>query len=289
MASKIYDIIDNFDIFKNRVDTLFAADPSIYSRIYLSFGSKYNTPNLYFSYPQSIQTKPYAANSEYQMIPQFLRARQVDQPDDSRALVIIIDIFNNPTNLQTNLEIINKAVMDENAALMDVIIMDHICNKNFVENVMIFMAEQCIRINISPHKCAFCNYIRFSHPNEGELLLEDMVPKTIQSVLNKREFAKYSACFYQWYGPGVFTYNLIYNYKKFDTFRMMYHIQIMKFMEKSFTNMHLTNHNIFTLSMIDERFDVRTENAINAFYENSYDFRSNSYDGKFVPIKHYTL
>jgi hypothetical protein len=68
---------------------------------------------------------------------------------------------------------------------------------------------------IPPSKFALCNFVRFSHPNHIENLLESKLPDAIDHIL-RNHAVEYVSCFYQWYGYLKPMYHFAYSYSKYQ-------------------------------------------------------------------------
>lgn len=229
--------------------------PSKYNSVYTSFGSKLNSKEQFFNYPQEIRCKPYRSNAEYQLIPQFMREfiqppefGSFEKPQEKRNLIIVIDQFNEEA-LAINHRLLRR-ILSQASVPMDVVIFNHAVTPKTTKKLVKGLAKQFTEQSIPSDKCMFCNYIRFSHPNALEYELEECVPKVIQKVLDRPQFLHYSRCFYQWYGATVYAYNLVYNYKKYDTCWMMYSGHLMRLFQSAITGQpdHISEHNIHTIT-----------------------------------------
>ena len=189
---------------KKQIDGMWNARGN-YQFVYVSIGSQLNEVGVHFNNIGPGNNKRYETNSPNQMIPQFLRHRT-----DQSSLVIIIDTFNEQ-QLRINKRIINKLI-DRN---IDVLIINHYCTNTFLEEFIGMIVNKLIHHNIHERHFMICNFVKFlNNPNAMEERAELMIPKTIQSTLDRLEYNRYANCLYEWFGYRFYLYNFIYNYKK---------------------------------------------------------------------------
>jgi hypothetical protein len=223
---------------KHRIQLLL--DTQTYDMVYVSFGGKYNESHLSFNYPEKISNLKYVTNASYQMIPQFLRDRDVEY----KILSVTIDHFDNTDILQKNKQIIYNVISrDENQ--IDAIIFDHLCAYEDIANIVDFMTSQMVARDMNEKRYMICNYIKYHHPNLLEHEFEENVPKTIQRVLNNPTFHRYSTCFYNWFGNSVYTYNIIYNYKKYVLYS--YYGNVFPILDRNLNGLHLSCMNMASI------------------------------------------
>jgi len=233
-----------------------------YDRVYVSIGGKFNQREQYFNYPEEAKNKVYPSNAGFQMVPAFLR-----NSESSNVLVILVDMFCNgdpcrqvlSSVLQTNPHI-DVALVNTDVSLGKTL-------KYLVRDIMDYIAER----EIPSNKFMICNFIRFSHPNELEQVLEESVPKKIQRYVGR--YAGYEDCFYQWYGCSIYTYNLIYQYRRYDVLRLMCYSLLMRLFEKVFRTFSINSSCIHLAQMgVD---DMSTQKALVGFLRYSIDFTEN--------------
>jgi hypothetical protein len=81
---------------------------------------------------------------------------------------------------------------------------------SFMEDLLEFVRHT----NVSNNNFMICNYIKFLNaPNEIERRSATSIPDAIQRVLNLETNARYSGCFYDWFGYNPAKYNYICCYK----------------------------------------------------------------------------
>ena len=234
-----------------------------YTDIYVSFGGKQNESFLYFNYPETVRSKKQETNSLYQMIPQFIRS---NSRDEQKYLVIVVDRF---IKDDSNIRLIKNVISVPGIANMDVILYNYECKLKTLPSVVQEICKKAEMDQIDPSKLMICNYICFQTPNEFECSMEQKIPESIQSALNRTAFEDQ---FYQWYGYSIFTYNLIYPYKKYNFMRMMNSSYLISAFIKSFHDMSVSTKNIYLIVIyLDSLADVRFKKIVAQFMENSYD------------------
>lgn len=223
-------------------------ESNTYQNVYVSLGGKFNESLVHYN---DIKMK---ANSEYQMVPGYLRN------DAEKSLVIIIDIFRDPLNLEVNIKLLGSLIKD--LPNIDVILLNNEITpkslKNLIRTILTFVKSQ----NIHPAKYLFCNYIRFISPNQMEDILEMKLPIKIQRVHD--EFPDYSGGFYQWYGQRIQTYNLIYNFKKYYFGWLSQQSRLSLLFQKYYKKTQINMGNTCLLMM-------QAEKVVDAFLHNSFD------------------
>lgn len=227
-----------------------------YDAVYVSIGSKLNDPNVHFNNHINMQNKNIRTNASAQMIPNFIRSADKDKI----ILVIIIDDFQNSQKLHQNHCLLSN-IVDEK---MDVLIVNNYCTQTFLENFINGIANMWKNHNIDEKNVMICNFVKFSNnPNTMEEQAEKMIPKTIQSVLDRPEFKRYSNCFYEWFGYKYYLYNFIYNYKKcrmsFNAYEAIHSLE--KYIERQYTNTHSGDEviqNINTIGIWANIYDITT-------------------------------
>ncbi len=205
----------------------------LYDFMYISFGSKHNDPQQHFHWPskQILET-----NAIYQMFPQFLRVSNCDSPAKQRTLNIVIDRFSQETMVQ------NQRILEAQYAdvPMDILLLDYTITKTNLPPIIDTLLSFAHHHSISSAKCMFCNYIRFSHPNQQELELEEVVQISIQNRMDYLFDGKYADCFYQWYGPQIYLYHCIYPYKRYNTINLFYSSIIIHILHHDFDSIPFT-------------------------------------------------
>jgi hypothetical protein len=227
---------------------LLKIESNAYQNVYVSLGGKFNESLVHYN---DIKMK---SNAEYQMVPGFLRNNA------EKSLVIIIDIFRDPLNLEVNIKLLGSLIKD--LPNIDVILLNAEITpksiKNLIRTILTFAKSQ----NIHPVKYLFCNYIRFISPNQMEDILEMKLPSKIQRVHD--EFPEYSVGFYQWYGQRIQTYNLIYNFKKYHFGWLSQQSRLSLLFQKYYKKTQINMGNTCLLMM-------QAEKVVDAFLHNSFD------------------
>jgi len=240
---------------------------TVYTNIYVSIGGKHNEPFLHFNYPETVRSKKHETNSLYQMIPQFVRS---DYNEKTKCLVIVVDRF---IKDDPNIRLIKNIIGIPGIANMDVVLYNHECKLKTLPSTIQEICKKAEKDLIEPSKLMICNYICFQTPNEFEFSMEQKIPELIQSTLNGTVFENQ---FYQWYGYSIFTYNLIYPYKKYNFLRMMNSTYLISAFVKTFQNISIYSKNARILTDYSASLvDVRQKNIIDQFFENAHDITSN--------------
>jgi hypothetical protein len=246
-----------------------------YNSIYVSIGGKQNETYHTFQYPTQLKDTPLRTNAPYQMIPSFIANRRPDSGVEDRILVLIIDTFRTPEDWSTNCRIIQQQMVqrshlkDTTSGICHAILWNMEMNtRTLVPTIQVILKMACIH-HIHPNHTMICNYIRFSHPNDHEAVIEDYVPEKIQSLVDETPYTKR---FYQWYGPAYYTYNMVYCYSDFHIWRSMYQSQLHHMFEKHCGKYPL-NH--ITMQSIRNNYeeDSRTSAIINKFASCTIDIK----------------
>jgi hypothetical protein len=128
-------------------------------------------------------------------------------------LAIVMDSFSDKKNKQENVSLIERIQMDASSDI-DVVLFD----RHFsIENIEIWISKTVSLLRaaaISPSNFALCNFLRFSHPNHVEYLMESKLPDAIERTLYVHG-VEYVPCFYQWYGYLKPMYNFVFVYHKY--------------------------------------------------------------------------
>jgi hypothetical protein len=210
--------------------------------VYVSFGSKLNERRLEDEYLDPDYTYMNRVNAGYQMVPFFLcsnsnpREKLLCDGRSCKVLNIVIDIFNDETDIETSKRYIiesltNKSELDapldtsnitqffinildvRNGILMDVMKQP---GKNpytadehhlFLGMIADVLCKKMKENEIADKNFMVCNYIKFKHPNPPEERLRVKVSETLSNIMNRN---KYENSYYEWsgYGRMVF-YNCI--------------------------------------------------------------------------------
>ena len=239
----------------------------VYTNIYVSIGGKQNEPFHHFNYPETVRSKKHETNSLYQMIPQFIRS---DYQTETKYLVIVIDRF---IKDDPNIRLIKNIISIPGLANMDIVLYNYECKLKTFPSVIQQICKRAEIDRIEPSNLMICNYICFQTPNEFEFSMEQKLPELIQSTLNGTIFEDQ---FYQWYGYSIFTYNLIYPYKKYNFSRMMNSSYLLSAFIKTFQEVSISTKNARLLTTFSASLvDVRLKKAIEQFLENARDITGN--------------
>jgi len=281
-----------------------------YNSIYISFGSKFNEAVQFFHYPSTIQNKRYLSNAEFQMVPQFLREPNIlsisgggggggggggsSKHKSRRSLVVVLDDFsggNNETlnhldvpvesaSITKNRRILND-IIQSTLLPMDIIMFNYkITTQKSLKQCIECFVKRALLYEIPPSRLMFCNYVRFAHPNAMEMNFEEMIPSTIQKTLDRSQNERYSRCFYQWYGPSVYTYNLIYNYKSYDLHRMLNQTRLVHVFQSILDDTHLSHVNMTLVRMALTHNKLINPKIWGTFCEYNFDICAPRTDGE---------
>ena len=186
-----------------------------YDHIYVSIGGKFNEPTL------SLQkVRHYPTNAQYQLIPEFLR-----NSTDQQHLILVLDEFTNQESIDINCRILkNNRTSSMDIAIFNthISINGPVSGSLSIDSIIESILDLAKKMDISPKNTMFCNYIVFCNPNQIEYKLEESLPVTIQQIFDRPPNKEYAECFYQWYGATFYFYNLVYQYKKYCTMRLIF-------------------------------------------------------------------
>ena len=202
--SQIYGIINkNIDEIHSEIGRIIYESES-FNMIYVSIGGKLNEYTVRF---RENTQKEYPTNAIEQMYPTFLQNRN----QKNKILIIAIDNFRDRFIFENNKQIIGKKIANNVTFIM--------INYQFDKTSLISFTKFITRIaknnEINKNMFIICNFVKhLNEPNIRELRDEEMIPKTIQLVLN--ESSEYSDCFYEWFGYRFYLYNFIYRYKPYE-------------------------------------------------------------------------
>jgi hypothetical protein len=231
-----------------------------YNRVYVSIGGKFNQREQHFNYPEEAKNKVYSSNAGFQMVPAFLRNSEA-----SRILVILVDMFfdmGDPCRQVLSSVLQNNTHIDVALVNADVSLGKTL--KCLIRDIMDYVFER----EIPPPRFMICNFIRFSYPNVLEQALEESVPRKIQRYLGR--YSGYEDCFYQWYGYSIYTYNLVYQYRRYDLMRCMHGSQLIRLFEKVFRTLSIHCNTVQLLQIgVDGE---RQQKMVSGFLQCSVDF-----------------
>jgi hypothetical protein len=178
-----------------------------FTSLYVSIGSKFNDPDVYFS---ETHGKKHVTNARYQMYPRFLRGR----PEEEKIGVIVVDDFRNKPLFKQNRQLLQQ-VAEENATI---VLVDHCFTRATWSSFIAFITDTALTMAIPKQQFMICNFVRHANrPNAIEFRAEEMIPVVIQEVLDLPAYSMYRSCFYQWFGYRMYTYNFVYNYRRFQS------------------------------------------------------------------------
>ena len=191
--------MDIFIIANNIKNSL----PTPLNKVYVSIGGKYNAQ--YVQLNRKTQTE---TNSVFQMLPGFIQYKETY--DDDPCIVIVIDDFQNKTNIAENIGVLNT----HQTQGAHIILCKQYCTETFITSFMESLLEFLKQSNIYKENFMICNYVKFlNEPNDFEKMSATVIPETIQHILNLEPNILYSECFYDWFGYNIHLYNYIYCYK----------------------------------------------------------------------------
>jgi len=218
-----------------------------YDRVYVSIGGKINQSEQRFHYPDAVKDNVYSSNAGYQMVPAFLRN------SEEATLSIVVD-----RDFSTCQTIFTRQNLD--ILLVDADVSLGI--KHLIQDIMAYITGR----KIPPSHFMICNFIRFSCPNVLEQALEESVPKKIQRYLGR--YSGYEDCFYQWYGYSIYTYNLVYQYRRYDLIRCLHGCQLIRLFESAFRTLSIHSSNVQLLQGDGES----QQKMVSGFLQCSVDF-----------------
>lgn len=222
-----------------------------YEQIYISIGGKINEETVAFD------KRMVRSNALFQMIPNFIRVSK------KKVLVIIVDDFHRSENYSANVREVEKIIAS--SQYIDVIFLDNRFTLSTIKSIIISIIEFAIKLQIQPQNYMCCNYVRFSHPNEKELIMEQL-PKILHEIHTETPF---SEGFYQWHGYQFYLYNTVYCYKRFHfTFIHHYH-SIFDMIRLTMKDMQLSFSNASMLKMME--FNGKLDKILDVFLKDNYD------------------
>jgi hypothetical protein len=182
-----------------------------FEKVYVSFGSKFNSSSIQFHYPETITCNRYCTNAVYQMVPSFMRFSENEM---KRNLAIVIDNFHEPNSMKETMDYLLTTIQT-NEHITIIIInkqLSSISITNCLSVITQFITQQKIKLK----NTMFANYICFQHPNKNEALLEEDIYSTISRILKVIQNGIYQKRFYQWYGMRFYCYNYLYSYQDYE-------------------------------------------------------------------------
>ena len=231
-----------------------------YSKIYLSFGSKYNQPQVIYDSPH-IQTRN--TNATFQMLPAFLR-------DDPKILSICIDDFSNIENKEINREQIGSVIKDS----IDFVFVDW---KIDIPSFYIFLSsflDILIQYNI-PSQHFYCIFfLKFIRPNSSEESFSEKIEELAMGVFKD---SIYRNSLYIWFGYQPNLYNCIYP----AYYPLLHYSYMIALIQKRFAHNILRPYDIeLWLSIVEPNLQAR----LIPFLKNCFDITKYSSDGNLWPL-----
>lgn len=223
--------MENLTTLHQLQDLVDFIQPYTYDYVYISLGSKMNEKCTVFSYP--IKNNSIVSNSEYQMIPAFVRL----QPEKNRILSLVIDDFHNPTLHKWNIKHMENTLQYHKN--IQLILLDQVITLSNI-TLIIKALNNLFKHIVCPTRLLLCNYICFKSSNLNELKFENELPNKIQKAMD----FEYKECFYQWFGYSFYTYNHIYHYNSYHLQKLMNFTYISSLLNKILKDNQLDIYNI---------------------------------------------
>ena len=142
----------NSNSFSATLASVFAQQKK-YHYVYVSIGSKYNQPDVYFYSAKSSLAKRVDTNALEQMVPIYLRIK----PTDRNILVVVIDTFNADNDIQMNRRLI-QSILTEN---IDCILVNMFCTNDNLHELCSKLIAKVLVENIHESNCMICNYVKY--------------------------------------------------------------------------------------------------------------------------------
>jgi hypothetical protein len=243
--------------------SLFVHGSSTYTKIYLSFGSKFNEKQVMYG----LTTIPdHATNAPFQMFPAFLR----DYSESDRILAICIDDFSNIENKETNRKIIGSVIQDSvdfvfvdwNLQIFDFYTFMHTFLKILLENEIQSFQFYCVV------------YFKFVCPNSMEEAFSDKIAELAVTIFKD---SLYRNSLFIWFGYHPNLYNFIYP----AYYSFTYYTNNLTVIQKRF---HYEAINTFVLDDWISTLDPNTQSRISTFLTNCFDITQYSNDGNLWSI-----
>ena len=206
------EISDDF----SQLESWFQENTWTFSKVYVSFGSKFNAHQVHFHYPDHIKAHTHYTNAAYQMAPVSIR---YPEQENTINLSIVIDDFHRPESLQTNMTYLTNQLNDTGISVHVLLINKNVSSQN-IHSCLRSITDYVERNSVDPHNVMFANYIRFQHPNIHEARLEERIGPAMHSSLKSLWEGKYADRLYKWYGALFYYYNYIYLYDGLADIRM---------------------------------------------------------------------
>ena len=247
----------------NLLNTLFEKQGSLYEKIYISFGSKYNDPVVHYDFDK---IPPRNTNAPFQMIPAFLR----DYSETDHILCICIDDFSNPSLLETNRQIISPVIKGS----MDMIFVDwNIVGHDLFKFLPLYL-NLLKKYAIRPEKMICALYFHFLNPNPTEEIFSEKAADISRSIFKT---SIYRNSLYLWYGYMPNLYNCI----SPAYYSLVYYSENLSILHKQFEYSVLNSYDIGRwIPTLDPRIKLR----MRTFLTNCYDITQFSNDGNLYPL-----
>lgn len=248
---------------QSAIDLLKGLFNKTYTKIYLSFGSKYNEKRVIYESPS---IPDHNTNAPFQMFPAFLR----DYPESEQILSICVDNFSNTENRELNRKIIGSVIKDST----DFVFVD--CQLKLLDFYTFLALFLKILIENNIKSCQFycVLYLKFMCPN----LIEETFSEKITNVaMNTFKDSFYRNSLFIWFGYHPNLHNFIYP----AYYSLAYYAYNLSIIQNQF------NYDpIDTYSISDWISNVEpyTQARIIPFLTNCYDITQYSNDGNLWPI-----
>jgi hypothetical protein len=196
--------------------------------VYISIGGKINETFITRQVYGSKTTTRDRTNSINHLVPNFLKYR-----DNKKILIVSLDQYSNEENYRMNRNLVSQSLEDK----MQFVFFDTFCTQEFLIEFMEVTIEFLKSNKIPANNFMICNFVRFVNlPNPMEKQSESEIPSTIHLFLLQEDVDGYKDRFYQWYGYGIYTYNLIYNYKNYNQLSQLseFNLLFQKFIKSKF-------------------------------------------------------
>jgi hypothetical protein len=240
-----------------------------YDAIYVSIGGKFNESRLRFHKPSILSNYEFPTNAIYQMVPAFIRFSA-----KTRALVIVIDDFSDPSLRQTNQTIL-ESIRDKCPHITPVIY-DIILTAENIAGFAKSLVQWIGNSGVAPEKCMIVNYLRFRGcPSVMDSQLENAIPRIIQNALNQAP--AYANILYHWFGYQYYTYNIVFAYKEYNTY-MLKHLQTLALFAECCEMTQLVSGNVSNMFMFDLAREPKNVRLLLDFCAHSVDITSYAKD-----------
>lgn len=239
-----------------------------YTKIYLSFGSKYNERRVIYESPA---IPDHSTNAPYQMLPAFLR----DYSENEHILSICVDDFSNIENKLINKNIIGFVIKDTDDFVFVDWKLEIFDLYTFLRPFLKLLEENDIR----SYQFYCVLYLKFIHPNPIEDNFSEKIEKLVNSIFKD---SIYRNSLFIWFGYHPNLYNYIYPaYYSFANYA--YNLTVI---QKRFKYEHIDRYDIDSWVSI---LKPNEQTRMLPFLTNCYDITQYSNDGNLRPIYHSSL